>query len=196
MAEKSLIGAEFQALPLEYIVSAPLIAAVKAQRVAAETTKQFVESLIGTDGTPTTVDFKVNQKNGDDSNQITVNAPLLAMVPVPHLRIDSLTTRFTFEISQTHRDTKETSKSIDTSVSSGKALSPWVSASVKGSISSKSANESSTNRSGQLDITVQASESEVPEGLARVLSLMTSAIQTPAGGGSGGSGSGSGSRGS
>ncbi|NHN37158.1 DUF2589 domain-containing protein [Pseudomaricurvus alcaniphilus] len=178
--EKSLIGAEFQALPLDYLISTPLVAAVKAQRVAAESTQQFILSMLNDDGTPVTVDFAVNQKSADgNDNSIAVHAPLLAMVPVPHLKIDSLVIKFTFEISQTYRDAKETNKSINTSVSSGKALSPWVSASVKGSISSKATQDSTTNRSGQLDITVQASEAAIPEGLARVLSLMTSAIQTP-----------------
>lgn len=177
--EKSLIGAEFQALPLEYLISTPLVAAVKAQRVAAESTRQFIESMI-VDGKPISVNFAVNQKSADgNENAVNVAAPLLALVPVPHLRIEALTVKFSFEISQTYRDSKETDKSVDTSISSGKALSPWVSASVKGSISSKASQESATNRSGQLDITVQASESEIPEGLARVLSLMTSAIQTP-----------------
>ncbi len=179
MTDKNLIGAQFQALPLDYIMSAPLVAAVKAQRLAAESTKQYIESMLDKDGNPVTVDFKVAQKNANGENSLEVAAPLLAMVPVPHLKIDSLNIHFNFEISETFRDTKQTDKSIDTSVSTGKALSPWVSASLKGSASSKSAVESSTNRSGQLEITVQASESDMPEGLARVLSLMTSAIQTP-----------------
>ncbi len=177
--EKSLIGAEFQALPLEYLISAPLVAAVKAQRVAAESTQQFIESMLDK-GKPRTVDFAVESKTADGStNALSVSAPLLSLVPVPHLRIDALTIKFTFEISQTFRDTKETGRTVDISVEPGKALSPWVKASVKGAISSKSSRESTTNRSGQLDVTVQASESEMPEGLARVLSLMSSAIQTP-----------------
>jgi hypothetical protein len=177
--EKSLIGAEFQALPLDYLIAAPLTAAIKAQRVAAETTKQFLESMIE-DGKPTTVDFSVKKLSADGhENSIQVNAPLLSLVPVPHLRIDSLTIHFNFEISQTYRDSSTTDKSISTEVKSGKMLSPWVNASLKGSVSSKASKESTTNRSGQLDIMVQASESEIPEGLARVLSLMTSAIQTP-----------------
>ena len=173
------MGAEFQSLPLDYIVAAPLVAAVKAQRVAAETTKSFIESMI-VNGKPTTVDFAVDQDLGDGSARaVNVSAPLLAMVPVPHLRIDQLTTKFTFEIKQTFSDRTETSKGIEVSAKTGGMLSPWVSASVKGSASSKSAQESTTNRSGQLEITVQASESPVPEGLARVLSMMASAIQPP-----------------
>jgi len=176
---KNLIGAEFQALPLDFMISAPLVAAVKAQRIAAESTKEFLESMID-NGKPYTVEFSVDQTLADgQTNELKVHAPLLAMVPVPHLRIDALSIDFTFEISQTYRDASETSKSVDISVASGKALSPWVSASMKGSASSKGSKESTLNRSGQLQIHVQASESEIPEGLARVLSLMTSAIPAP-----------------
>lgn len=159
------MGAEFQSLPLEYLVSAPLVAAVKAQRVAAETTKEFIESMIE-NGKPTTVEFSVDQDLGDGKppQSLKVNAPLLAMVPVPHLRIDQITTKFTFEIKQTFSDRSETSKSVNMSAKTGGALSPWVKASLSGSASSSSAQESTTNRSGQLEITVQASESPIPEG--------------------------------
>lgn len=178
--EKNLIGAEFQALPLDYLISTPLVAAVKAQSIAAETTRSFIESMIDDNGKPYTINFSVDQLAADGSqNSLSVKAPLLAITPVPHLRIDSMTINFNFEISQTYRDASETNKSVEMSVKSGKALSPWVSASLKGSASSKATKESQTNRSGQLDITVNASEAPVPEGLARVLSLMTSAIQTP-----------------
>jgi len=181
MAEaKNLIGAEFQALPLDFMISAPLVAAVKAQRIAAESTKGFIESMID-NGKPYMVEFSVDQQLADGtSSELKVNAPLPALVPVPHLRIDALTIDFSFEISQTYRDASETGKSVEMKVASGKALSPWVSASMKGSASSKGSKESTLNRSGQLQIHVSASESEIPEGLARVLSLMTSAIPAPA----------------
>lgn len=105
--------------------------------------------MINDDGTPKTVDFNVTQQSADNgTNAISVKASLLAMVPVPHLRIDSLTINFTFEISQTYRDSSTTDKSVEMNVASGRALSPWV----------------------------KASEAPIPEGLARVLSLMTSAI--------------------
>lgn len=190
MAKKDLkntMGAEFQSLPLDFLISAPLVAAVKAQHVAAQTTKGFIESMID-NGKPITVDFSVNQELGGKSQSMTVNAPLLALVPVPHLRIDSLTTKFTFEIKQTLTDKSESEKGVEMEVGTSGALSPWVSASVKGSASSKSSSEATTNRSGQLEVTVQASESEIPEGLARVLSLMASAIQPPADSGGGGGG--------
>ena len=178
MSETTQIAAEFQALPLEFLIAAPLLGAVKAQSVAAEATKAFIESMLE-DGKPITVDFKIEQHSDSSGKGITVQAPLLALVPVPHLRIDSITSKFHFEITQTYRDTKATDKSISLEAKSGALLSPWVKASLKGSASSKSTQESSTNRSGSLEVTVTASEAAIPEGLARILSLMTNAIQTP-----------------
>ena len=177
------IGAELQALPLDFLVSAPLTAAVKAQRIAALTTVDFIESLIKDDGTPETVDFKVENTVGDQAVTAEIKAPLLSIVPVPHLRIDSLTTHFTFEISQTVTDTKTSEKAAEIAAKTGGFLSPWVSASLKGSMSSKSSKESVMNRSGQLEVTVQASESPMPEGLARVLSMLSKAVELPAAGG-------------
>ncbi len=174
-AESTQLAAEFQALPLEYLISAPLIAAVKAQKAAADATKGFVESMIE-NGKPITVDFEAEQRSGAVTRKAKVNAPLLAITPVPHLRIDSLTVHFTFEISQTFLSSSATEKGIELSASTGGALSPWVKASFKGSASSKSSKESTTNRSGQLEITVNASEAPMPEGLSRVLSLLARSI--------------------
>lgn len=172
------IGAEFQALPLDFLVSAPLIAAVKAQALAAAATKDFLLGMTeGDTHKPITLPFSIEQTlEGKKTNSLEINAPLLSLVPVPHLRIDSITTKFNFEISQTLTDQSESEKGVSLSVSGG---SPWVKASLKGSASSKSSHESTTNRSGQLEVTVQASESPIPEGLARVLSLLASAIQPP-----------------
>ena len=39
------IGAELQALPLEYMLGTPLTAAIKAQALAAQTTIDFIEKI-------------------------------------------------------------------------------------------------------------------------------------------------------
>ncbi len=101
MPETTQIAAEFQALPLEFLIAAPLLGAVKAQSVAADATKAFIESMLEK-GKPITVDFQVEQHAGSKEKGITVQAPLLALVPVPHLRIDSITSTFHFEITQTY----------------------------------------------------------------------------------------------
>src|SRR5438094_4573750 len=112
MANEIQPAADFQALPLEFIIAAPLVSAVKAQAVAAETTRAFIQSMLKTENNqtrPVTVDFSLDYKKADaggvmTTSTVNVNAPLLSLVPIPHLRIDSVTTHFKYEITQTVRD--------------------------------------------------------------------------------------------
>ncbi|MGD1844924.1 MAG: DUF2589 domain-containing protein [Salibacteraceae bacterium] len=179
MAEEMLPAAEFQALPLEYVISAPLTGVINAQKVAADTTKNFIDSMLNDDKTPVTVDFEtaVNQTAADgstSSSNVKVSAPLLSIVPVPHIRIDSFTSSFNYQITQVAKAATSNEKALSGSAEVGG--NPWVKASFKGSISSNASKESTTNRSGSIDITVHASESPIPEGLAKILSLMSNAV--------------------
>ncbi|MBM3263477.1 MAG: DUF2589 domain-containing protein [candidate division Zixibacteria bacterium] len=171
-------GAEFQALPLEFIIAAPLLATVKAQMAAAQATLAYIQGLV-TDGKPLTTTFKIKVDEGGTVSERTIEAPLLSMVPVPHLRIDSLTTHFKYEITQTVTDRKEMEKGGGADLSPGGFLSKWIGFSVKGSVSSKSSQESSMNRSGVLDITLTASEAPIPEGLSKILGLLANQVQSP-----------------
>jgi hypothetical protein len=175
-------AADFQALPLEFIVAAPLVAAVKAQAMVAETTKNFISAMIEK-GKPITVDFSVSYRDENapgkkQDKSVTISAPLLSLVPVPHLRIDSITTHFKYEVTQTVRNASATEKGVEAGFQSGALLSPWVSGTIKGSLSSKSSEESTMNRSGTLEITVHASEAPIPEGLAKILSFLGTAMQS------------------
>lgn len=167
-------GTEFQALPLEFIISAPLIGAIKAQTMAAQATENFINSFKGE-----MVEFSYETKQGTDDKKATVKAPMLSIVPIPHLRIDSLTTHFRYEISQVVKDTKDTSFEAGLSAGTTGLLSSFVSATLKGNVASKSSEESVMNRSGVLEITVNASESPMPEGLAKILTFLANSIIGP-----------------
>lgn len=177
--EEMLPAAEFQSLPLEYIISAPLVGVINAQKVAADTTKTFIESMLNADKSPVTVDFEtsVNQVDAEgqtSSANVKVSAPLLSIVPVPHIRIDSFTSSFNYQITQVAKEATSNQKALSGSAEVGG--NPWVKASFKGSVSSNAAKESTTNRSGSIEITVHASEAPIPEGLAKILSLMANAV--------------------
>jgi Protein of unknown function (DUF2589) len=181
MADNPVVpAAEFQALPLDFVIASPLISAVKAQAVAAAATRDFINAFKNPkDDTPESVSFVFSYLDGTDKKTANISAPLLSIIPVPHLRIDSLTVHFLYEVTQTTRETASTDKAVDLSAGTTGILSKFVQASFKGSISSRSANESTMNRSGQLEITVHASEAPIPEGLSRLLSLLASAIPAP-----------------
>ena len=177
------LAAEFQALPLESIIAAPLKGAIEAQAMAAATTKAFIDSMIDKDGKPVNVHFNLARSSADASGtataQASIDAPLLSMVPIPHLRIDSITTHFKYEINLAEKKEKEFGLGVDVQAGTTGLLAKFVSVSLKGSVSSKSREESVMNRSGMLEITVHASESPIPEGLARILNLLSSTIPSP-----------------
>ena len=174
MATEILPAAEFQSLPLEFIIAAPLAGAVKAQAVAADSARKFIEAFKDTN-----VKFTAATVKNGTSRKIDVQVPLLSMVPVPHLRIDSLTVDFKYEVSQIVADKKSLETGFDLDIGTTGVLANFVRASIKGSVTSKSSSESTLNRSGSLAITVHASEAPMPEGLARVLSLLAKAVPEP-----------------
>lgn len=177
---QAYVGAEFQALPLEFIMAAPLIATVKAQSAVAEAARGFIESMLDDQGAPKSVQFQTTVKQSDGGDKsVTIAAPLLALVPVPQLRIDELTVHFKYEITQILRSSRATDAEVGIQMGVGKTLTPWVEATLKGAVTSKSAQESTVNRSGQLEITLHASEAPMPEGLARLLNLLAKSIDIP-----------------
>lgn len=180
-----LPAADFQALPLDFLIAAPLVAVVNAQKQAALSTKAYIESFL--DKVPSTtadapvrfkpqtanfnLDFQETNANGVSiQKSVHLDVPLLSIVPVPHLRIDSLTTHFKYEVSQVVGTKRDSSKQGE--LNAGVKYLPFFEASLKGSLSSTASEQSTTNRSGMLEITVHASEAPMPEGLARLLSLL------------------------
>jgi hypothetical protein len=175
MPNEIVPAAEFQSLPLEFIISAPLLGVIKAQAVAAQATLDFINAFKSQ-----TVDFEnvtsASAKGKTTEQKVSIKAPMLAMTPVPHLRIDSFTTHFKYEISQVVTEKKALDMGISLEAGTTGLLSSFVKASLKGSVSSQSSTESVMNRSGVLEITLHASEDVIPEGLARILNLLAKTI--------------------
>jgi hypothetical protein len=187
-------AAEFQKLPLEMVIGTPLVAVAKAQAIAAQTTLDFVRGLCdppvaaagGAAGAPQTLTpraIQLSMERKDPANpnapatSAVIKAPLLAIVPIPHLLIDSVTINFKYEIAQTFRDTSQTSGSADVTAGTGAALSPFVSATFHGNVTHSSSSESNTNRGGTLEIMVRASQSPIPVGLDRLITMLSQAIE-------------------
>ena len=175
-------AAEFQKLPLELIVGASLTAVAKAQAMAAQTTLDFILNLCDDAGggqkKPKTVDMSLEREvtGGGLSERAVIKAPLLAMVPIPHLLVDSVTINFKYEVSQTFRDQSQTSASAELNVGTQGVLASFVSATLHGNLSHSSSSEATTNRGGTLDIMIRASQAPIPVGLDRLLTMLSQAI--------------------
>src|SRR3569833_952115 len=94
-------GAEVQALPLDFIMAAPLTAAVKAQAAAAEAARGFIEAMLADNGAPKTVHFQLAVKQNDGASKVVqINAPLLSQNPKPQQHNDTHTEQNKNEITQ------------------------------------------------------------------------------------------------
>lgn len=181
MPDTPQLGTEFQNLPLEALIAAPLSGAVRAQQIAAQTTLDFLQSMIETDGKVKTVDFSFAMQSmtatGQNSSQtMSIKAPLMSIVPIPHLRIDAVSVNFKYEVTQVVKETKAINGNADLKLGLSPILAKFVDVSLSGSVAGNTSSETSTNRSGTLDVTVHASEAPVPEGLERLLSLLAKAV--------------------
>src|SRR4051794_18543229 len=97
------IGAELQALPLEYMLGTPLTAAIKAQALAAATTVAFIEKVGLQEDQATgeltvrSAQFTFTQPLPDPANPGAVlfedaklTVPLLSLAPIPFIRISDM----------------------------------------------------------------------------------------------------------
>lgn len=199
------IGAELQALPLEYMLSAPLQSAIKGQALAAQTTVDFIEK-VGLEEDPVTLQLKVRNVEFTYTKQVSnpadpaadpeiqenkLSVPMLAIVPVPYIRIEELTVGFEFKVKETITQTskKESSgggsSTINTETKLGGGFFSFLggpSATIKANVTSTfnvtTSNKSSStqDRSARITINMKATQDQMPAGLEKVLNILNDAI--------------------
>lgn len=192
-----LMGDQFKGLPMADLIGGPLMAASDAQVKLANATANFIKvvgflppAATNTDpnavGDVRTALFQFTRPKlatETDPNPagametVTLNVPLLAIVKVPSLSVTTVDVIFDMEVKNS-----ETSKeSFDATASmSAQAKIGWgpisVTVNLSGSVSSHKENTRSTDQSAKYHVEVHATDNGMPEGLARVLDIMHSAI--------------------
>lgn len=197
---------ELRQIPFGYLIGAPMKAAIEAQALAAKTTIEFIEKVgfIPADtnqdmmfidetkdanaGQVRNVTFKY--KKTDENNvdkEVELTVPILAIVPIPYLRIDEMTIDFTAKLNDTITNTTKTGFKLDSSVS-GKFKSWWspISLEFRTAMSYQRQTESSARyvREYTMNIHVRAVQDDMPAGLGRVLDILEQTIKEkpPSGG--------------
>lgn len=173
-------------IPFEYLIGAPLSAAIKAQSAAAKETVDFIETVGFTDKNELrTISFQYQKSLGNGQNQtVTLTVPLLTIVPIPFLRIDDMNINFKAKINAITKEGDESSKQEEKKAESdikGGGWGFWMpKVSLTGSVSSKS--DSKSSRSSEysveytMDINVHATQDGMPAGMQLVLSKLTDSI--------------------
>jgi hypothetical protein len=175
----SAVGNQFRGLDMRNLIGGPLTAAAEASVMLARSTADFINQ-VGFDSEQKTrnVLFKFNRALPDPDGNISqdemaVEVPLLAIVPIPNLQIDEVNVTFDMEVKNSERS--DSSTSMGASLSGGVKIGP-VNISISGSVSSASSNTRSSDNSAKYHVSVFAANHGTPEGLARVLDMMATSV--------------------
>jgi hypothetical protein len=160
---------------MENLIGGPLTAASNASVKLARSTADFINAVgFNADQSARTVLFKYEKSDADPlgnpiRNEMSLQVPLLAIVPIPNLQIDEVNIIFDMEVKECEKS--ESSLDAGGSFSASVGIGPF-SLSISGSVSVHQSNTRSTDNSAKYHVDVRAANHGTPEGLARVLDIL------------------------
>jgi hypothetical protein len=169
------IGAQFAGLDMEKLIGGPLTAAANASITLARSTADFINTVgFNTDKTARTILFKFEKSDMDPlgnpvRNEMSMEVPLLAIVPIPNLQIDEVNILFDMEVKECEKSESSLDAGAQFSLSAG--FGP-IKISITGNVSVHQSNTRSSDNSAKYHVDVRAANHGTPEGLARVLDIM------------------------
>lgn len=173
------VSEQFSGLDMQQLIGAPLSAAADASMQLAQSTADFINE-VGFDeqGKVRTTIFKyqktgVNEDGTEQLEEKQVDVPLLSIVPIPNLQVDEVNVLFDMEVQKSEKQEipQDTEGSISGNLNWGIAK-----VKVSGSVSSHEHNHGSSDDSAKYHLDVRDAEHGTPEGLQRVLDMMSEAV--------------------
>lgn len=170
---------QFAGLDMKNLIGGPLSAAADASLALANSTADFINKVgFDADGKLRTAAFSYQRRSMNDDgtsnlDEMKVDVPMLAIVPIPNLQVDEVNILFDMEVKQSEKSESSTDLSA---TASGTANFGIFKVSVTGSVSSHESNTRSSDNSAKYHVDVRATNHGIPEGLARVLDMMAANI--------------------
>lgn len=179
------IAEQFRGLPMGDLVGAPLMAACDAQVRLAQATAEFINN-VGFEqddkgkstGKTRTSEFKFTRpvQNADGTwkdEAVEMSVPLLSIVKVPTLSVETVDITFDMEVKASTNEKSST----DVSTSFGASWGGFgAKVSVSGSVTAHKENTRTSDNSAKYHVNVQARDAGMPEGLARVMDILQTAV--------------------
>ena len=175
-------------IPLNNLIASPLNACVYAQAEAAHTTMNFINSfgLADTDGENKEAVY-VTFTYEREGQKVLLRVPILTIVPIPYIAIDTLDINFTCTVNgieNAEYDIQSLSQDYQSKTAQEKSWYFWrprtstMYASVSNKRSSRSTQTSEFSVESTLDVTVHAKSESMPAGMAKILEILSSSIST------------------
>jgi hypothetical protein len=171
--------AEFEKIPLAFIIATPLLTTIEAHKAAASTTLEFIQGI-----KDQVAEFTLKVKKSDSEGvnrdeDIKVSVPLLSIVKIPSLTFDSLSVAFNYNISQVYKQIDTSAQKAELTATSKGVLAKFLSASLMGSVEHSRTRENVANRGGSLEIKLHVSETQIPPGLEKIINAIVENIEVP-----------------
>ena len=187
-----------KSITFENIIGAPLEACIRAQQSAAQSTVDFINA-VGLQEV-TTKDEEGNESTRVEAiyvsfqfiqggRMVQMNVPLLSIVPIPYIAINTIDINFKANITAATTNTAEVSSTEDKTKKEDYAhthkYNGWrvkntsssnISAQVSSKKDSKATQESKYSVEYTIDVAVHASQDSMPAGMAKVLEMIGTAM--------------------
>ncbi|PFH09477.1 uncharacterized protein DUF2589 [Collimonas sp. PA-H2] len=199
MSELIDMASQFKGLPMGDLIGGPLTAACDAQIRLANATADFIKYVGFTApskddpngvGATRTAKFSFTRQTVDPDDpsktvdeDVSLNVPLLSIVKVPSLSITRVDITFDMEVKSSFavKESQDASAKLSADMKFG-----WgcfsATVHIEGSVASHKENTRSSDNSAKYHVQVLAEDGGMPEGLARVMDILQTAIQPKVGG--------------
>lgn len=173
------VAQQFAGLDMGQLIGGPLTAVADASTLLANSTANFINDVgFDRDGRLRTVTFayqkrSLNEDGTSNLDEMKVDVPMLAIVPIPNIQVDEVNILFDMEVKQSESSRQSTD--MGASLSGSLRIGP-VRVSISGSVSSHKENTRSSDNSAKYHVDVRATNHGTPEGLARVLDMMAANV--------------------
>ena len=183
-------GAFFKQLtgvPIDYLIATPLMSCARANHALATVMCEFIDDIGFEKGGSSSeqkktrlIKFNLKRPLKDNNTgemktyQMDVEAPLLALVPLPALLIDTVNIDLTVEISQKMNQTNKSSTGGNLQVGSAWA---WGHASFTGNFTISEDRTRETNQTAKYNVKVLARQQPLPEGMSKLMDVFASSIE-------------------
>eukprot|EP00792_Barthelona_sp_PAP020_P004781 TRINITY_DN2338_c0_g1_i1.p1 TRINITY_DN2338_c0_g1~~TRINITY_DN2338_c0_g1_i1.p1 ORF type:complete len:198 (+),score=63.18 TRINITY_DN2338_c0_g1_i1:29-595(+) len=164
------IAAELNAIPIDELVAAPLLAANRANRELARHSIEFIEDFC-TDGKPDMFTIQVPSVTNGITSSVAIQAPKICLVNPPSLTVREVSVDFTMEIKSSVADTSKTDVNVAASGTVGVAK-------LSGSVSSSKTSTRKTDSSAKYNVHVIARDDGPAEGFSRLMNILQQRISS------------------
>jgi len=180
--DPGFVGSVFNALPLDRMITTPLMAMVQAQVTASKAYVDFLLAVCIKEGKAIAVQFDYDETLLDKEGNIigaqkrTIRVPLMAAVVHPCICIEEGTIDFELTVTQASEEKSATEGSATLEASVG-----WgpLKVSAHGRVSDKAEQTRKTDTRAKYSIHITAKRQPAPEGLQRILDHLVDAATRP-----------------